>query len=178
MDISAKHEKLLQNGTALVVGVASWAKASTRKYGAYAPTVVGAENAILDAIGNTFGAPVESALINASGNPAQFTQKGHFQTNWLGWLNKYTLGGAALMVADGLAEEYLASEYRKIDFIKPFVKGGAVGAIGGGIICGVFDAIPATPTRSTATNYTTLSYTNAGQNLTQIAAQMNARQGV
>lgn len=147
MDLSTKNGDMIENLTALGVGVAAWMQTSTAKFNNVAnqgPSVAGALNYPLktrfeDALANTFGRSTVH----------QFDPKygvgggGYFQPALFGWANKTVGAGVLLGIADYIAQEVYPPYTKKFEVIHRIAIGATEGLIIGGAIGGIFDPDPA-----------------------------------
>lgn len=153
MDFSTKTEGWITTGVAVGSGILAWEAAATDKFTAWAkannvPYGLFTKHRFSDALGLTIGYDAAHALF-----PDQPCAKGYQQFNLMGAINKTSVSGVVILIADAILRE-VVPEYKKLDGIPSAVKGAGLGVTAGGIVGGVFDPNPS--------GYTALGQTEVG----------------
>ncbi len=134
--LTAKQEKDLEGGVAILSGIAAWEFQSTQKFDAGVSIL--SSQRFADALSNTFGPQVASSLF-----PKVTLRSPGAAMSPAGIFNKTTFSGIGLMIFDAVANEIVGAEYRKADGLRPLVRGLGRGLLGGGIVGGFFDPFSA-----------------------------------
>jgi hypothetical protein len=141
MEFSAKTEGWITTGVAVGTGILAWEAAATAKFAPWAkannvPYGLLTQHRFADALGLTIGYDAAHAIF-----PSEPCAKGYQTFNLMGAVNKTSMTGVAVLVADAILRE-VVPEYKKLDGIPSAVKGAGLGLTAGGIIGGVFDPNP------------------------------------
>jgi hypothetical protein len=138
MDISAKTEHWIETGTAVGTGILAWENAATAKWAQKVGPTYGSlfsKNRFCDALAGIIGNQATKAIVPS------WTGVADMHPNLFGALNKTSLSGAAILVADAILREVIP-QYNRLDGIPSIVKGAGMGILGGGIVGGIFDPNP------------------------------------
>lgn len=143
MDFSEKHEKLIEGVSAAGIGFVSFVKAATMKWessvynqpgGLHYPYSLLGKHRIEDALAGIVGGDNVRKMDSTYDGAAKATM------NPLAILNKITIAGIAVVIADSLLNE--VPQYRNLPAVSSIVKGAGLGAAIGGAIGGFFDPEP------------------------------------
>jgi hypothetical protein len=140
MDFSDKQLGWIETGTALGTGVLAFEQASTIKFRAWWGSSYGLldKRRFKDAIGALVGKDVLMKIFPDYVGPITQVE---WAPNIFGAINKTSLSGAAILIADAIAKN-LIPQYRKMDGLPSVVHGAGVGITIGGAIGGIFDPNP------------------------------------
>jgi hypothetical protein len=134
MELSAKAYDALGAVATVGTGVLAWMYESTKKnYSSGQGTLQGR---LATAVGNTLGAPVQSALFGTK------YPMGALKPSFWGWANKAVGAGILLGIADYVAGEFIPAYSKDLDGFRNVVQGTAIGLTVGGAIGGIFDPAP------------------------------------
>ena len=130
MELAAKDEKALTTLIGVGTGIAAWEAASTQQYVQFNPTGYGlfSKQRFGDAVASTFGQGIAKQVMPG------YTGAANQGFSPLKVVNKYSVGGGAVLVASELADNL--DHYDKF---KPFVDAIGWGLLVGGAIGGFFD---------------------------------------
>lgn len=132
LSLSAKQAKQLESAVAILSGIGAWEFQATEKFDHNVPLI--SKQRFGDAIAQTFGKNVATKIF--PNTPIQGTQT----INPGAVFNQTTFTGIGLLIADKLLDEFVGTEYRKIDGLQPVIRGAGKGITFGGILGGLVDA--------------------------------------
>lgn len=138
LTLSAKQEKQLESAVTIVSAIAAWEFQATEKFDHGVSLI--SKQRFGDALAQTFGKNVAQKIF------PNVSIQGVQTLNPSAVINSTNLAGIGLLIADKIADEFIGSEYRKMDGLQPIVRGTAKGLIVGGTIGGLVDATYGTTT--------------------------------
>lgn len=136
MEINAKTEHWIETGTAVGTGVLAWEYEATKKYSQQ----VGyqglfSKGRFEDALSGFVGSDTVRKI-----DPA-YTGQGKAQFSLFGAINKTSLSGVAILIADSILKSAVP-QYKSLDVFPSIIKGAGMGMTVGGIVGGMFDPNP------------------------------------
>jgi hypothetical protein len=144
--LTEKNENLLGTGIAVGTGILGWELAATLKYALpndilhysggipYSPF---SQQRFADAVAGLIGNGMTKKIFPS------WTGAADFKPNLMGFLNKITYTGAALLIADKILSN--VKQYRDFPLAQTIISNAGKGLTVGGIVGGIFDPDPNSP---------------------------------